>query len=144
MGVAETSVDRLSLESVVAVARHGARVTLDAEARDRIAASRRHVEGIIDEERPVYGVTTGFGALATTHIPTPERRELQHSLLRSHAAGMGPFVEPEVVRAMMVIRANTLAMGLSGVSVELVEAIVAMLNEGVIPAVPEHGSLGAS
>jgi histidine ammonia-lyase len=144
MGVAETSVDRLSLESVVAVARHGARVSLGGEARDRIAASRRHVEGIIGEERLVYGVTTGFGALATTHIPTPERRELQHSLLRSHAAGMGPFVEPEVVRAMMVIRANTLAMGFSGVSVELVEALVALLNEGVIPAVPEHGSLGAS
>ena len=144
MGVAETSVDRLSLESVVAVARHGARVALGAEARDRIAASRRHVEGIIGEERPVYGVTTGFGALATTHIPTPERRELQHSLLRSHAAGMGPFVEPEVVRAMMVIRANTLAMGYSGVGVELVDALVALLNEGVIPAVPEHGSLGAS
>jgi histidine ammonia-lyase len=144
MGVAETSVDRLSLESVVAVARHGARVTLGAEARERILASRRHIEGIIGEERPVYGVTTGFGALAITHIPTPERRELQHSLLRSHAAGMGPFVEPEVVRAMMVIRANTLAMGFSGVSVELVEALVALLNEGVIPAVPEHGSLGAS
>src|SRR5215207_5917219 len=144
MGVEETSVDRLSLESIVAVARHGARVTLGAEARDRIAACRRHVEGIIGEERPVYGVTTGFGALATTHIPTPERRELQHSLLRSHAAGMGPFVEPEVVRAMMVIRANTLAMGFSGVGVELVDALVALLNEGVIPAVPEHGSLGAS
>jgi len=144
MGVAETSVDHLSLESVVAVARNGARVRLGEEARDRIAASRRHVEGIIGEERPVYGVTTGFGALATTHIPTPERRELQHSLLRSHAAGMGPFVEPEVVRAMIVIRANTLAMGFSGVGVELVEALVAMLNEGVIPAVPEHGSLGAS
>jgi histidine ammonia-lyase len=144
VGDAETSVDHLSLESVVAVARHGARVRLDEEARERILASRRHVEGIIGEERPVYGVTTGFGALATTHIPTPERRELQHSLLRSHAAGMGPFVEPEVVRAMMVIRANTLAMGFSGVGVELVEALVALLNEGVIPAVPEHGSLGAS
>src|SRR5215218_9223133 len=144
MGVAETSVDHLSLESVVAVARHGARVGLSEEARDRITASRRHVEGIIDEERPVYGVTTGFGALATTHIPTPERRELQHSLLRSHAAGMGTFVEPEVVRAMMVIRANTLAMGFSGVGVELVDALVALLNEGVIPAAPEHGSLGAS
>jgi len=139
-----TSVDRLDLESVVAVARHGARVGLSEEARERILASRRHVESIIGEERPVYGVTTGFGALATTHIPTPERRELQHSLLRSHAAGMGPFVEPEVVRAMMVIRANTLAMGFSGVSVELVEALVAMLNAGVVPAVPEHGSLGAS
>jgi histidine ammonia-lyase len=129
---------------VVAVARHGVRVAMSSEARERIRASRRHVEGIIDEERPVYGVTTGFGALATTHIPTPERRELQHSVLRSHAAGMGSFVEPEVVRAMMVIRAKTLAMGFSGVSVELVEALVAVLNSGLIPAVPEHGSLGAS
>src|ERR687894_634568 len=144
VGVAETSVDGLDLESVVAVARDGARVRMDDEARGRILASRRHVEGIIDDERPVYGVTTGFGALATTHIPTPERRELQHSLLRSHAAGAGPFVEPEVVRAMMVIRAKTLAMGFSGVSVELVEALIAFLNAGLIPAVPEHGSLGAS
>ena len=144
MGVVETSVDHLSLESVVAVARHGVRVGLGEEARERILASRRHVEEIIGEGRPVYGVTTGFGALATTHIPTPERRELQHSLLRSHAAGAGSFVEPEVVRAMMVIRAKTLAMGFSGVSVELVEALIAFLNGGLIPAVPEHGSLGAS
>src|SRR5215216_363175 len=144
VGVVETSVDRLNLESVVAVARHGDWVRLGDEARDRIAASRRHVEGIIGEERPVYGVTTGFGALATTHIPTPERRELQHSVLRSHAAGAGPFVEPEVVRAMMVIRAKTLAMGFSGVSVELVEALIDLLNAGLVPAVPEHGSLGAS
>ncbi len=140
----EVCVERLSLESVVAVARPGARARVGEDAKKRIFASRRHVEGIIGEERPVYGVTTGFGALATTHIPTPERRELQHSLLRSHAAGIGPFVEPEVVRAMMAIRANTLAMGYSGVGVELVEALVAMLNANVIPAVPEHGSLGAS
>jgi histidine ammonia-lyase len=140
----QVSVDRLSLESVVAVARHGARVELGEEARERILASRRHIEGIIGEERPVYGVTTGFGALATTHIPTAERRELQHSVLRSHAAGMGSFVEPEVVRAMMVIRAKTLAMGFSGASVGLVEALVALLNAGLVPAVPEHGSLGAS
>jgi histidine ammonia-lyase len=144
LGVAEKSVERLSLESVVAVARQGAKVRLGEEARGRILASRRHVEEIIGEERPVYGVTTGFGALATTHISAPERRELQHSLLRSHAAGMGELVEPEVVRAMMVIRAKTLSMGFSGVSVGLVEALVALLNAGVIPAVPEHGSLGAS
>jgi histidine ammonia-lyase len=143
-GIVEVGVDRLDLGSVAAVARRGTRASLSEEARERIRASRRHVEGIIGEKRPIYGVTTGFGALATTHIPTPERRELQHSLLRSHAAGMGPFVEPEVVRAMMAIRAKTLAMGFSGVSVELVEALVAMLNAGVTPAVPEHGSLGAS
>src|SRR5215213_843352 len=144
VGVVEVSIDHLDLESVVAVARCGARVTLSEAARERVIVSRRYVEGIIGEERPVYGVTTGFGALATTHIPTPERRELQHSVLRSHAAGAGPFVEPEVVRAMMVIRAKTLAMGFSGVSVELVEALIALLNAGLVPAVPEHGSLGAS
>ena len=140
----ERSLDHLDLVSVVAVARHGARVTVGDEARERILASRRHVEGMIEEVRAVYGVTTGFGALATKHIPTPERREIQHSVLRSHAAGMGPLVEPEVVRAMMVVRAKTLAMGFSGVSVELVEALVALLNSGLVPAVPEHGSLGAS
>src|SRR5918997_2708832 len=140
----EVSVDLLDCESVVAVARRGDLLTMGEETRERILASRRHVEEIIGEERPVYGVTTGFGALATTHIPTPERRELQHSVLRSHAAGMGPFVEPEVVRAMMVIRAKTFAMGFSGVSVELVEALIASLNAGLVPAVPEHGSLGAS
>src|ERR671914_599094 len=140
----EVSVDLLDCESVVAVARRGDLLTMGEETRERILASRRHIEGIIEEERPVYGVTTGFGALAATHIPTPERRELQHSVLRSHAAGVGPFVEPEVVRAMMAVRAKTLAMGFSGVSVELVEALIAFLNEGLIPAVPEHGSLGAS
>src|SRR5215210_3124429 len=144
VGVVEVSIDHLDLESVVAVARRGARVTLSEAARERVIVSRRYVEGMIGEERPVYGVTTGFGALATTHIPTPERRELQHSVLRSHAAGMGPVVEPEVVRATMVVRAKTLAMGFSGVSVELVEALIAFLNSGLVPAVPEHGSLGAS
>jgi histidine ammonia-lyase len=142
--VVEVDVDRLDLVSVVAVARHRVRVAISEEAKERIVASRRHVEGMIDEERPVYGITTGLGALATTHIPPPERQELQHSLLRSHSAGAGPFVEPEVVRAMMAIRAKTLAMGFSGVSIELVEALIAFLNEGLVPAVPEHGSLGAS
>jgi histidine ammonia-lyase len=117
---------------------------MSAEARERLRASRRHVERIIDDERPVYGVTTGFGALATTRIPPEERLELQRSLLRSHAAGMGALVEAEVVRAMMLIRAKTLAMGYSGVRPELVDALVSLLNANVVPAVPEHGSMGAS
>src|ERR687885_399088 len=140
--VVERSLDHLDLVSVVAVARHGARVTVGDEARERILASRRHVEGMIEEVRAVYGVTTGFGALATKHIPTPERREIQHSVLRSHAAGMGPLVEPEVVRAMMVVRAKTLAMGFSGVSVELVEALVALLNSGLVLINGTDGMLG--
>src|SRR5919106_1989427 len=134
MTVTELYVEELDQASVVAVARQGARVTMGEEARERVGASRGRVEIMIEGARPVYGVTTGFGALANSRITAEKRLELQHSLLRSHAAGMGPFVEPEVVRAMMVIRAHTLAMGFSGVSVELVEALVAMLNEGVIPA----------
>ena len=130
--------------AVVAVARFGATVEVGEEARGRVRAARRHVEGISSAGRTVYGVSTGFGALANTRIAPEAGRELQRSLLLSHAAGVGPFVEPEVVRAMMAIRVKTLAMGLSGVRVELVEALAAMLNSGVVPAVPEHGSLGAS
>ena len=130
--------------SVVAVARRGAAVRLGEEVRVRVRAARRHVERISGGGRAVYGVNTGFGALANTRIRPEAGPELQRSLLRSHAAGVGPFVEPEVVRGMMAIRVKTLAMGLSGVRVELVEALAEMLNSGVVPAVPEHGSLGAS
>src|SRR5919205_143176 len=114
------------------------------EARERVSASRRRVERMIDDASPVYGVTTGFGALANTRIAAEKRLELQRSLLRSHAAGMGPFVEPEVVRAMMAIRAKTLSAGYSGVRPELVDALLAFLNADLTPAVPEHGSMGAS
>jgi histidine ammonia-lyase len=140
----EVQLDDLDFGAVCAVARRGARVSVSLEARERIRAFRGHVERIEGSDRAVYGVTTGFGALATVLIPPEERRELQHAILRSHAAGMGPFVEPEVVRAMMLVRAKTLAMGHSGVRPELLDALIAMLNSGVTPAVPEHGSLGAS
>jgi histidine ammonia-lyase len=142
--MSEVSVTDPGFSEVVAVARRGAKVVLDGEARERMVRSRRHVERIAGSDAAVYGVTTGFGALATTRIPPGERRELQHAILRSHAAGMGDFVEPEVVRAMMLIRAKTLAMGYSGARPELAEALIGLLNAGVTPAVPEHGSLGAS
>ena len=142
MGVLELSVDRLDLASVVAVARRGARVALEEEARERVRGSRRLVERRTEDAPPVYGVTTGFGALATTRIPPDEHLKLQRSLLRSHAAGIGPFVEAEVVRAMMVIRAKTLAAGYSGVRPAPVEALVSALNAGFTPAVPEHVSIG--
>src|SRR5215204_4298449 len=144
MADAIVHIDHLDQASVVAVARHGARVAMGEAARERVRASRRHVERMIDDAHPVYGVTTGFGALANTRIPTEKRLELQQSLLRSHAAGMGPFVEPEVVRAMMAIRAKTLAAGYSGVRPELIDALMALLNADLTPAVPEHGSMGAS
>ena len=137
-------VEDLDPASVVAVARRGRRVAMGEGARERVSASRRRVERIIDDAHPVYGVTTGFGALANTRIAAEERLELQRSLLRSHAAGMGPFVEPEVVRAMMAIRAKTLSAGYSGVRPELIDALMVFLNSGLTPAVPEHGSMGAS
>src|SRR5215210_9045414 len=144
MKPAEFHVEDLDAASVVAVARQGARVGMGGEARGRILASRGHVEDMIEDSRPVYGVTTGFGALANTRIAADDRLELQRSLLRSHAAGMGPYVEPEVVRAMMAIRAKTLSAGYSGVRPELIDALMVFLNSGLTPAVPEHGSMGAS
>jgi len=137
-------VEELDRASVVAVARRGARVEMGGEARERVGASRGRVEAMIEGSLPVYGVTTGFGALANTRIAADQRLELQSSLLRSHAAGMGPFLQPEIVRAMMTIRARTLAAGYSGVRPELVDALMDFLNAGLIPAVPEHGSMGAS
>src|ERR687893_2622486 len=144
MAAAEFYVEDLDPASVVAVARQGARVALGEEARERVRSSRGRVESMIEGPLPVYGVTTGFGALANSRITAEKRLELQHSLLRSHAAGMGEFVEPEVVRAMMAIRAKTLSAGYSGVRPELIDALVAFLNADLTPAVPEYGSMGAS
>ena len=134
----------ISAGDVVAVARRGARVTLSSPARDAITRSAAIVEALAERDDAVYGISTGFGSLATTVIPTGRREELQRALIRSHAAGMGPLVEPEVVRAMMVLRARTLAMGFSGVRQVVVDTILALLNADIIPPVHEHGSLGAS
>jgi histidine ammonia-lyase len=134
----------LGVLDVVAVAREDAEVELTAEAVEAMAASAAIVERLADSDEPVYGVSTGFGSLATTSIPANRRAELQRSLIRSHAAGVGPPVEREVVRAMMVLRARSLAMGYSGARPEVAGAIVATLNAGITPIVPEHGSLGAS
>src|SRR3954451_6080578 len=140
----ETANRGIGLRDVVAVAREDAEVRLTAEATEAMAASAAIVERLGDSDEPGYGGSTGFGSLATTSIPADRRVDLQRSLIRSHAAGVGPAVEREVVRAMMVLRARSLAMGYSGVRSEVAGAIVALLNAGVTPAVPEHGSLGAS
>ena len=102
------------------------------------------VAQLADSPEPVYGVSTGFGSLAAVAIPAERRAELQRALVRSHAAGMGPPVEREVVRAMMLLRARTLAMGRSGARPLVADAMLALLNAGLTPLVPEHGSLGAS
>lgn len=129
---------------VVAVARDGAVVDLDPGARAAMAPARSAVERALADRAVVYGVTTGFGALADTVIPPDDADRLQHALVLSHAAGMGPPVEDDVVRAMMLLRARTLVGGHTGARVDVVEALIALLNAGVRVYVPEHGSLGAS
>ena len=133
----------VTVADVVAVARRGEEVRVSDGAVSRMAASRRIVEALADGE-PAYGISTGFGALANTTIPADRRAALQQSLIRSHAAGMGPAVEAEVVRAMVFLRARTLAFGASGARPQVAESLVRLINAGVVPAVPEHGSLGAS
>jgi histidine ammonia-lyase len=134
----------LSVGDVVAVARHGAAVAVAPAAAARMAPARAVVERIVAGGASVYGVTTGFGALASVKVSPAEARRLQLSLVLSHAAGMGDAVEREVVRAMMLLRARTLAAGLSGARPVLVDGLVALLSAGLTPVVPELGSLGAS
>ena len=143
-GMIEISDKGLGAGDVIAVARDEAKVALTPGARRTMAESAEVVARLAASEQPVYGVSTGFGSLATTPIPASRRAQLQRALLRSHAAGMGVPIEREVVRAMMLLRVRTLAMGYSGTRPEVAEAMVAMLNAGLTPVVPEHGSLGAS
>ncbi|HVG74392.1 MAG TPA: histidine ammonia-lyase [Thermoleophilaceae bacterium] len=140
----ELTGDRVEPEDVVAVARHGVPARLSSEARAAMEESAAVVERLAASEEPVYGVSTGFGSLAGTWIPAERREELQRSLIRSHAAGMGPPVEREVVRAMMFLRARSLAMGRSGARPVVADTMLALLAAGLDPVVPEHGSLGAS
>ncbi len=137
-------VSGVSPSDVLAVARGAARVDIAPEAVAAMADSRSIVDGIERDGRPVYGVSTGFGALASTFIAPERRAEMQHSLIRSHAAGVGAPMPREVVRAMMLLRVRSLAMGRSGVRPLLAQALVDLLNNDITPWVPEHGSLGAS
>ena len=134
----------LSIDEVVAVARHDAAVVIDAEALAAMAATREIVESLADDAEPHYGVSTGFGALATTHIPVAKRTELQRSLVRSHAASSGPEVEREVVRGTMLLRLQTLTTARTGARPVVADTYAAVLNAGITPVVGEYGSLGCS
>ncbi len=134
----------LTEADVVAVARDGAGVHLAPDALDAIGESRKTVEALAHDVEPHYGISTGFGALATKHIPAEQRATLQRSLIRSHAAGSGPEVEREVVRAMMLLRLSTLATGRTGIRPETASTLAALLDAGITPIVPEYGSLGCS
>ena len=134
----------LTFDEVVAVAREGAGAVLSEAAADAVRKARAFVDALVDDPTPHYGVSTGFGALATRHIPLPRRVQLQRSLIRSHAAGSGPEVEREVVRGMMLLRLATMATGRTGVRLGTAESYAAMLTAGITPVVPEYGSLGCS
>lgn len=129
---------------VIAVARGNARIALSAEAVTALAASREIVDALAAKPEPVYGVSTGFGALATRHIGPDLRAQLQRNIVRSHAAGMGPRVEREVVRALMFLRLKTVCSGRTGVRPEVAQTMADVLNAGITPVVHEYGSLGCS
>jgi histidine ammonia-lyase len=136
--------DGLTAPEVIAVARDDAHVTIAPAAIAAMNRAADIVAALDHAEEPVYGVSTGFGSLARVRIPAERRAELQKALVRSHASGIGSPIEREVVRAMMVLRARTLAMGWSGTRPVVAQAIAELLNAGITPVVPEYGSLGAS
>jgi histidine ammonia-lyase len=135
---------RLTLTDVVNVARYGEKVTLSSAGYEAIQVSRHNLETIVATDRPVYGINTGFGIFADRRIPREDSATLSRNLILSHAVGTGPELSEEVVRAAMLVRANTLSKGFSGVRVEIVQTILEMLNRGVVPIVPSQGSLGSS
>ena len=136
--------DRLTLADLESVARAGRPVALDLGARERVARARKVVDDAVERGAVVYGVTTGFGNFADVVVPRDRLRELQANLVRSHSAGVGDVLDEPETRGLMLLRANVLAKGYSGVRVETLELIIAMLNAKVHPVVPGQGSVGAS
>ncbi len=136
--------ENLTVEDVVAVAREGVEVEVPTEAREKVKKCRVFLEEAVKKKRVVYGVTTGFGALATVRIPPEKVRKLQSNLIRSHSAGVGKPLDKDATRALMLLRANTLAKGKSGIKLGTLETLVQMINRGVHPVIPEKGSVGAS
>src|SRR5258705_4094772 len=136
--------ESISLSQLAAVAVGGEAVQISPVAQPRILASRKVVEEIIARDAPVYGVPAGFGNLSGVRIPRAALNQLQLNLVRSHACGIGPPLSEPEVRAMMLLRANVLTLGFSGIRLEIVQMLGEMLNRRVHPVVPEKGSVGAS
>src|SRR5688572_20420771 len=135
----------LTIDDVERIARSDAtEISLGDDARKRVDAARELVDRAVRENRVVYGITTGFGALAEMIIPRHRIRELQLNLIRSHAAGVGAPLPEEEVRAIALLRANVLALGHSGVRADIIELLLALLNHRIHPVIPERGSVGAS
>ena len=134
----------MTFEDVLAIARHDAKVVIAPATIEAVALTRSRVDALASSPDPVYGISTGFGALANRHVTPEYRVQLQKSLIRSHAAGLGNLVEREVTRALMTLRLKTLCSGHTGVRPVVVETMAAILNTGITPAVYEFGSLGCS
>jgi histidine ammonia-lyase len=137
-------VERMTLEDLIAISRRGAKVRLAEESEQRIEKARKLIDQWVKEEKSIYGVTTGFGALSDVAISTKDTRQLQQNILMSHSAGTGNMLDEETVRAVMALRIKDFAMGRSGIRLETVEHLITLLNKGVVPMVPEKGSVGAS
>jgi histidine ammonia-lyase len=136
--------DGMTLEDLVAIARYGAKVQLAEDSKKRIVKGRKLIDQWVKDERTIYGVTTGFGALSDVAISKKDTRQLQKNILMSHAAGVGNILDEEAVRAVMALRIKDLARGHSGIRLEIVQSLVHLLNHKVCPVVPEKGSVGAS
>ncbi len=134
----------LTIDQIVSIARHNSPFALAEEAISKVKRSRQTVEGMVADQRVVYGVTTGFGKFSDVVIPEEEVSDLQENLIKSHACGMGEPYPAEVVRAMMVLRVNALSQGFSGIRLETLQLLIDMCNRGVHPIIPQQGSLGAS
>jgi len=136
--------ENLTIDDVISVARNNAKVEITPKAKAKVNRSRQLLERLVKEKKVVYGVTTGFGAFGNITVPIEKIRELQSNLIRSHSVGVGKPAEKDVVRAMMLLRANTLAKGYSGIRLQTLTTLIEMLNKGVHPIIPEKGSVGAS
>jgi histidine ammonia-lyase len=136
--------EKMTLEALVSIARHGARVQLTEASVQRINEARQLIEQWVKEEKSIYGVTTGFGALSDVAISKKDTRQLQQNILMSHSAGTGDMLDEETVRAVMALRIKDFALGHSGIRLETVQHLITILNKGIYPVVPEKGSVGAS
>ena len=137
-------IDKMTLEDLVSIARHGAKVQLTKASVQRINEARQLIEQWVKEEKSIYGITTGFGALSDVAISKKDTRQLQQNILMSHSAGTGDMFDEETVRAVMALRIKDFALGHSGIRLETVQHLITMLNKGIYPSVPEKGSVGAS
>ncbi|HHO57238.1 MAG TPA: histidine ammonia-lyase, partial [Thermoplasmatales archaeon] len=136
--------EHLRVEDVIRVARYGERVEIDERVMEKVEKARENIEKILKEGKPIYGVNTGFGELANIRIEEERIKELQENLIRSHSCGTGEALKEEVVRAIMLLRLNSLARGMSGVRYDVLEKSAEALNKRFYPYVPSQGSVGAS